>query len=69
MEDYRDISKEWRQRAKENFGGYHLADRPVHDPELTETGPEHLGVNIGVASGFPFACLMKLRADLYANVF
>ena len=39
MEDYRDIIKEWRQRPNEKYGGYHLADRPAADPELTETGP------------------------------
>ena len=39
MEDYREIIKEWRQRLNENYGGYHLVDRPAPDPELTETGP------------------------------
>lgn len=39
MEDYREIIKEWRQRPNETYGGYHLADRPAPDPELTETGP------------------------------
>ena len=58
MEDYRDISKEWRQRAKENFGGYHLADRPVHDPELTETGPRTPGGEYWRRFWFPI-CLSE----------
>ena len=59
MEDYRDIIKEWRQRPNEKYGGYHLADRPAADPELTETGPRTPPENIGGVSGFRSVCPRK----------
>ena len=59
MEDYRDIIKEWRQRPNEKYGGYHLADRPAADPELTETGPRTPAGNIGGVSGFRSVCPRK----------
>ena len=59
MEDYREIIKEWRQRPNENYGGYHLADRPaqIRSSLRRVRGPRL--ENIGAVSGFPFACPRK----------